>query len=286
MNNNKNNKSNNGIKEKNVLKVGMIQMEVIQGDVTANRAKAESLIRTAAAKGAKIITLPELWNCGYRLEELEKLAEYTDVSKSESMALLSHLAAEYGLYIFGGSIAEKKNGRYYNTAVVFNDKGEVIQKYRKTHLFQLGLHEPEYFTPGDEWSLVDTPWGRVGLVICYDLRFPELWRNLVLRGAKIIVCPAQWPTARLYSWRALNIARAIENEAFVISTNRTGEDDYLYPGNSLLIDPRGRLVADGGETEGVLLGELDLDLLADDAYRMGMIQERRPIIDEIDDTQI
>jgi len=284
---NKNNKNiNKDIKEKNILKVGMIQMEVVPGDVAANHARAEDLIRIAAAKGAKVITLPELWNCGYRLEKLESLAEHTDVTKSKSLSLLSRLAAEYGIYIFGGSIAEKKNGKYYNTAVVFNDCGEIIQKYRKAHLFQLGLREPEYFTPGGEWSLVDTPWGRVGLVICYDLRFPELWRNLVLRGAKIIVCPAQWPTARLYSWRALNIARAIENEAFVISTNRTGEDDYLYPGNSLLIDPRGRLVADGGETEGVLLAELDLDLLADDVYRLGMIQERRPILDEIDDTQI
>lgn len=267
-------------------KAALVQFDVLPGQTALNEAAVERLIIKSAELGADMVVLPELWNVGYELGRLDVLAQ--DMGGS-SVKLLARLAKEYGIFIFGGSIAEVKNGRYYNTAPVFNQKGELVHKYRKLHLFPLGLEEDKFFTAGDEWGLVDTPWGRFGLALCYDLRFPALIENLSLRGAQAIVVPAQWPTLRVNHWMLLNQARAVENQAFVLACNRTGKDrSGKYPGCSMLIDPFGDVVSGGIEAThpGVLLGELNLELLRKSRGGIPFYSARRRIIDEIDDTQI
>ena len=266
-------------------KAALVQFDILPGQTALNEAAAERLIVKSAELGADMVVLPELWNVGYDLPQLGNLAQ--DMGGS-SIKLLSRLARENNIFIFGGSIAEIKNGRYYNTAPVFNQKGDLIHKYRKLHLFPLGLEEDKYFTAGDEWGLVDTPWGTFGVALCYDLRFPALLENLALRGAQALVIPAQWPTIRINHWLLLNQARAIENQAFVLACNRTGKDKSgKYSGCSMLVDPFGGIISGGAEANhpGVLLGELDFGLLPKCRRGIPFYSDRRRIIDEIDDSQ-
>ena len=266
----------------NKIIAALIQMEVFPGEVEKNRQTAERMLRQAVAKGARLLVLPELWNCGYRLERLPELGETIN---GESVSMLCKIAMELNVFIFGGSIGEKKGDKFYNTAVAIDANGELVAKYRKVHLFRKGLMEHEYFTVGDKWTLCETPWCRAGMMVCYDLRFPEFSRNLALRGAKMLVYPAQWPEARLTGWRALPPARAVENECFVLAANRCGEDDFVYPGHSMLVGPWGNIIAEGGRGEELVMGELDFGLLAEEKS-MKVLADRHRILDEIDDSQI
>jgi len=265
------------------VKLAIIQFNIRPGDIAANEAKVAALVQQAAAKGAQAVVLPELWNCGYALKDLVTLAQS---SRGTSINLLKKLAKKYGLFVFGGSIAELKDGRYYNTQIIINAEGSVISKYRKIHLFSLGLQEDEYFTPGQEWVLSDTPWGQAGLMLCYDLRFPELARNLALRGAKLLVVPAQWPAARLAHWQILAQARALENQVFVIAVNRFGEDTSgVYNGHSLVVSPWGDILLDAVQEE-LSLVDIDMSLVDEARSKLPVLEERRRILDEIDDSQL
>ncbi len=272
--------------ERRPLKAALLQFDIRPGETAHNENVAARLIAKSAELGAELVVLPELWNVGY---DLPHLAELAQDARGTSCRLLARLAREYGLYIFGGTFAEKRGGRYYNTAPVFNDRGELIYKYRKLHLFPKGLEEEKYFTPGDEWGLVDTPWGRFGLAVCYDLRFPAAIQNLALRGAETIVIPAQWPKVRIEHWCLLAQARAIDNQLFVLACNRTGRDaSGKYPGCSIAVDPLGSVLA-GGMTAtepGVLLAELDYSGLDKLRAAIPVYRDRRRILDEIDDGQL
>lgn len=265
------------------VRVAAVQFDVVLGDVEANQKKAAALVEEAAARGAQIVLLPELWNCGYLLDELPRLAEG---KSGKSITLMRKLAAKHKIYIFAGSIAEKKDGKYYNTSYAINDRGDIIAKYRKAHLFSLGLREKEYFSSGDDWILVDTPFLRVGMLICYDLRFPEFCRNLALRGAELLVVPAEWPKSRLTDWQLFCKVRAIENQCFVLASDRTGEDEFAYPGASAIISPRGDIIAEAGAEEGFIIGDLELALLQSTREKIPMLLDRRRILDEVDDSQI
>lgn len=265
-------------------KIGIAQMTVIPGAVEENEKKAAQMVRSLAAAGAGAVLLPELWHMGY---DLENLASFAQSSRGHTWRFLRDLAREEGIWLFGGSIAEKKDGAYYNTAPVFNRQGELILKYRKAHLFPLGIEEDRYFSGGSEWGLGDGEGFRFGLMICYDLRFPAFCRNLALRGAEVIFLPAQWPKARLDHWRSLIVARAIENQVFIAAANRCGSDgDLAYPGHSLIVNPMGEIVAEGGEGEELLLAEIDLDEIAPVRRRIPVFRDRKNILDEIDDSYL
>ena len=266
------------------LCAAVVQFDIEPGNVAANEAAVAGYIAEAAAAGAQVVVLPELWNCGYALDLLPETAQ--DM-RGSSVRLLRKLAKEHHIYIFVGSIAEKKDGLYYNTMVVVDWDGNIVAKYRKVHLFSLGLREDQFFTPGDDWVLVDTPWGKAGLTICYDVRFPEFIRNLVLRGARFLVAPAQWPEIRLNNWLVLLQARAVENEVFMLGANRTGRDSSgIYGGGSLIVSPWGNLLAEGKDAAGVSIGNLDFQEIAHAASRIPALQDRRRIMDEIDDGRI
>lgn len=263
------------------MRAAVIQYHVKPGAVQENQKKAEHFLREAKAQGAEIALLPELWNCGFQLEDLLDLAE--NLKNGPSVRLLQQLAAELELFIFGGSIAEAKEDKYYNTALAINEKGVLVEKYRKTHLFQLGLQEHNHFTPGHKWNFVDLPQIKVGMAICYDLRFPEFVRNLALRGARLLTFPAQWPEVRIKDMDVLMRARAIENQAFLMSANAVGDINGMYhSGHSLIVSPFGDVLADAGETEGIAVADLDLELI-EKSSRIDVFGERLRIIDEIDD---
>ncbi len=153
-------------------------------------------------------------------------------------------------------VAEKSGENLYNSAVIIH-RGEIIGKYRKTHLFPL-TSERKYFKAGDRLEVFETPVGRIGLLICYEVRFPELARKLTKMGAEMIIIPAEFPKVRIEHWRVLLQARAIENQLFVIGVNCV-EGDLDYGGHSMLIDPAGKILVEGGEYQEVMMSDINLN---------------------------
>lgn len=267
------------------MRVAAIQFDIIAGDVEGNRAKAEQYLRQAAAEGAELALLPGLWNCGYILPELERVAE---TLQGPTVRFLQKLAAELKMYIVGGSIAELRDGNYYNTSVLVDPNGDMLKKYRKAHLFKLGLHEKDYFTAGNDWALWDLPQIRLGMTICYDLRFPEMNRNLSLRGARLFTCPTQWPTSRVEDMHLFLRVRAMENHSFYINANACGYDAYnqlQYPGRSTIVSPLGKVILEASADPGAYVADLDFELL-EKAKHIDVFADRRRILDEIDDNML
>ncbi len=236
------------------VKVALLQLDIQLGKPEQNREKVLRQITTAVDQGAQIITLPELWTTGYALQDLKELAPETEVT----LESLQQVANSKKIWIFAGSMLEQVQQKFFNTTFVINDSGQIVGKYRKTHLFSL-MNEDQYFSAGDEICVVETPFGKVGTVICYDLRFPELIRQIAILGAIITVVAAEWPHPRLAHWRILNQARAIENQSFILAVNRTGvSKNTHFCGNSMIIDPWGEILAEANEAEEILIAELDL----------------------------
>lgn len=264
------------------IRAAVIQFDVRTGDAEHNLRRAEALINDAAQRGGELLLLPELWNTGFDLQHVADLAQ--DM-QGEAISLLRRLAARQGLTIIGGSIIESRHGKYYNMLPVINAEGTVIAKYRKTHLFTHYLREHLYFAPGGEWASFDyqnnTGSVNVGLGICYDLRFPELFRNLALRGARLFAVPAGWPAPRIREFELFCRARAAENRCFLLAANYTDTVNNEYGGNSVIVSPLGDILAKGGNEEGVFLAELDLSLL-EQADIFNSLADRQPFIDEID----
>lgn len=266
-----------------MIKVALSQFDIKTGDMDANLHAVTEHIQMAARWNADLVVLPELWNCSYDLPNLPQLAQTINGS---SISALKKLARKHQIFIFAGSIAEKKDKVFYNTSAVIDRQGNLVGKYRKIHLFHLGLEEDRYFTAGEDWGLVETPWGPAGIILCYDLRFPELTRNLVLRGARFIVIPAQWPTARVDHWITLCQARAVENQVFILAANRTGADKHIsYPGRSLIISPWGEILKEGSAQKELVCAELDLTEIDHARKLLPVLSDRRGILDEIDHSQ-
>ena len=247
-----------------------IQFTVTQGDVDANLAYVREALPRVAAQGANLAVLPEMWSSGFAYRDLNQLALRTAGIVDE----LLELSGKYKMVIVG-SMPEPDGDKVFNTVYVI-DNGKLAGLYRKIHLFSL-LGEDRAFSGGDSWLLADTSIGRVGVIICYDLRFPELSRRLAVEGAQVVCVPAQWPKPRQEHWRTLLRARAIENQLFVVACNtcgRVGKLDFF--GMSMIIDPRGELLAEGGESEGELVAELDLQAMNDWRGQIPCFNDRKP----------
>ena len=163
-----------------------------------------------------------------------------------------------GCHILMGSLVEKDGPDLYNTSILIDPKGEVIARYRKIHLFGYQSKEKELLTPGKEVVVTETPWGKVGLATCYDLRFPELFRKMVEQGAKFFLITSAWPKARLDAWVLFNRARAHENLAFLISCNCAGSDSgSQYAGHSMVVSPLGEVMAEGSDRQELVFAETD-----------------------------
>ncbi|EES72102.1 carbon-nitrogen family hydrolase [Paenibacillus sp. MB22_1] len=260
----------------NRWRIALIQCDIVLGQPEVNRAKLEAAMDRAARAAEKpdVILLPELWNTGYALTEIGRLA---DPEGQNSRAWLAAFARRHGIHVIGGSIAENRSGQVYNTMLVFNRSGEEVAAYSKIHLFRL-MEEEKYLQPGERSVTFELDGLPAGAEICYDIRFPELTRSLALRGAKLLFVAAEWPLPRLNHWRTLLIARAIENQMYVIACNRTGKgggDEFF--GHSMIIDPWGEIVAEGGEAEEIVTGSIDLTLVDQVRRRIPVFDDRRPL---------
>lgn len=256
------------------MKLALIQMESELGNAPVNRSRAEAAIRQAAASGADIAVLPETWNLGFfPKEHLQNLAE---PDGGESRALLHMLACELNIHIVGGSLITKKIGGIYNTAYVFDRSGALVAEYDKIHSFSPS-GEHHFFQQGHNLCTFVLDKVKMGLVICYDLRFGELIRLLALEGIELLFVPAQWPGVRLEHWQVLSRARAIENQIFVASVNGCGEAwGTLSGGHSMLISPYGELLAGAGGGATTVIGEVDFGQIAAIRERINVFRDRRP----------
>lgn len=238
-------------------------------DKAANLERAERLIRLAAARGANLVALPETFNWRGKRSQEPAAAESLD---GESLAIISRLARELQLHIIAGSITEEAPGlpKRYNTSALIGPDGTRIAVYRKIHLFDVDLpgrvtvKESDTKLPGIETVTASTPLGKIGLSVCYDLRFPELYRRLTFAGAEIVTVPScfTFPTGEAH-WETLTRARAVENQVYLIAPAQFGPNVHGFSdyGNSLIVDPWGRVIGRAADQEGVVVAPVDLDYL-------------------------
>jgi len=251
------------------INAASIQFNIKQGDVDANLAYVREAIPRVAAQGADLVVLPEMWSSGFAYRNLNELATRTE----GIVADLLELSARYSLVIVG-SMPEPNGDKVFNT-IYIADNGRLAGFYRKIHLFSL-LGEDRAFSGGDSWLLAETSIGKVGVIICYDLRFPELSRRLAVEGAQVICVPAEWPKPRQEHWRTLLRARAIENQLFVVACNACGVIGKLdFFGMSMIIDPKGELLAEAGDDEGEIIAPLDMQSMIDWRAQIPCFKDRR-----------
>mgnify|MGYP000529201130 CR=1 FL=1 len=246
------------------MRVGLVQL-CSTDDLAANLERAETGVREAAARGASLVALPE--NFAYMRREGARYP-CAQGAEGEIVRALSGWARENALWLVGGTVPEAIVGdeRVYNTTLVFSPDGKEVARYRKIHLFDVDLgvggrdvyRESNYCAPGEEIVVCPTPWGGLGLSICYDLRFPELYRAMADRGARWIVVPSAFTreTGKDH-WEVLLRARAIENQCFVLAPAQCGHHapDRASHGRSLVIDPWGLVLAQAGDVPAVLVAE-------------------------------
>ncbi len=252
-----------------------MQVAAIQMNSTDNRdlniEKAEKFVREAAKEGAILVTLPEYFS--YLSAEGEEIpfAEPIDGPLVNSM---KKLAKELGIYLLCGSIPEKikRSKRIYNTSLLINPKGKTIATYRKIHLFDINIKgkaafkESNFYEGGKDVVLVKTEKGKWGMTVCYDLRFPELYRTLALKGAEIIFIPSAFTAyTGMFHWMALLRARAIENQVYIIAPAQVGKHSPKRSsyGNSAIINPWGKIIAHQQEGEGIINAKIDLKYLCE-----------------------
>lgn len=235
------------------FKAGVIQFDIMAGDIDRNMASAMTFLRGLADQGADLAVLPELFSCGFDNEKIQGHACRTN----DILEQLSEFADIHAMAIVG-TFPQAETGQVFNTQYFIDRDGKIKGAYQKVHLFRPTL-EHEFYTAGNRSLVLDTSFGPVGLMICYDLRFPELARRLFLDGAKMFILSAQWPSPRKTHWQILARARAIENQVYCICANRTGVDENLeFPGLSAIIDPMGQVLAEAGSDPGVLLADIDM----------------------------
>ncbi len=238
-----------------------VQMDTVWEDKAANHARLAALLAAHPPEPGSLVVLAEMWSTGFSMN----VAAITESPVSETEILMASLAAQYQVGILGGVVTTGSDGLGRNEAVLFGTDGQEKARYMKIHPFSYGM-ETAYYGRGSEIVLFDWEGVRVAPFICYDLRFPEVFRQAVSLGAELFCVLANWPQAREDHWKILLKARAIENQAYVLGINRCGADpNVTYSGHSLLYGPRGEMLADGGSSEGLLTTSLDLSALQ--AYR-------------------
>lgn len=279
--------------------MGLCQMKV-GIDKKSNLAKAEAMVREAAARGANVVSLPEIFNCPYANKYFR---EYAEDRNGETTSMLSALAKELGIYLIGGSIPEieeggaskegeagevggaGKEGKVYNTCFVFDREGNVIARHRKVHLFDVDvengirIRESDTITPGEDLTVFDTEYGRFGIAICYDIRFPELFRSLALAGAKMVILPAAFSFATgIAHWDITLRTRALDNQFYLaaVSPARDPESPYLAYGHSCIATPWGEFSAKTDHRETILIGEVDLDYVNQIRNQLPLLAHRKP----------
>lgn len=254
------------------MKVAMLQLAFNDQDAKDDRiARVENIIDEV--KDADLVLLPEVWNIGYFAFEQYKAESEFIIGKT--VRSLSDKARQHQMYIFAGSFIEREGDNLYNGTVLLNPKGEICGHYRKIHLFGIGSEERKVLSAGDKIIVADTEFGKFGLSICYDLRFPELHRQMAAMGAEIILSCAAWPYPRVENWLILNRARAIENQCYYLTCGCAGVSQGKgFIGRSMAVDPWGNVVASAGERETILQFEIDPQMVATARRELSFLRDR------------
>ncbi len=242
------------------MKTYGVQMNISWEDKRANFERVESLLRANKPEPQSLVVLPEMFATGFSMNA-RAICEEAD---GETEKFLRNLARQFGAYLTAGIVATTPK-RGYNQSVTFDPQGVVISRYNKIQTFTPGGESDNY----DAGTAVTTwKWGELTIspFVCYDLRFPEHFRTAARSGAELMTVIASWPSARIQHWVTLLQARAIENQCFVVGVNRAGTDPkFTYTGRSLIVSPKGDILADAGNAECVISAELDVPALR--AYR-------------------
>lgn len=237
------------------LRVGIGQVKLTDSDWQSNVDVVSSSYEKLCKQDCEFSIFSELWPSAM---DLSKAKKYSTLNQEKLIPLLKELTQEKKVYSHWGSMLYSSAGKFYNRALILNSSGEEIITYEKNHLFGL-MGEDNYLSAGKEQPIAETPWGKIATAICYDLRFPELFRFYALSGVKIVFLPAQWPHPRLNHWRQLIQARAIENQIFMVACNRVGKGNkYDFFGHSMVVDPWGKILYEGPEEADLASVELDL----------------------------
>ena len=261
------------------MKVACLQMDMLLAKPEENFSHAAELVKRAMENKPDVLVLPETWNTGFFPRE--NLQALCDRDGSRVRQVFGALAAQYQVNIVAGSVSNVRGGKVYNTAMVFDRTGACIASYDKTHLFT-PMGEDNYYTPGDRLCTFVLDGVKCGLIICYDVRFPELTRSLTVPGLDMLFVVSQWPKVRTFHLRSLTTARAIENQMFLVCCNSCGTaGQTVYGGNSAIIDPRGETVALAGETEEILTADCDLQILTNIRGSIPVFRDRRPSLYKI-----
>jgi omega-amidase len=257
------------------VKIAAAQIACSRGDIDANVAKMRDFAERAQQAGAGLVVFPEMADTGYSMSVIQEQAKpWTEGAVPE----LQKMAERLAIGIVSG-VSEREGGSIYNSQVAIDPTGKIVGKYRKTHLFgPAPIEEHKCFTPGNE--LVSLSWGafRLGLTICYDLRFPEVYRILACeQGADVFIISSAWPFPRAEHLRVLAVARAIENQSYVILSNRVGKDEGVSScGGSAIIDPYGVIVAAASaDREELVVAEVSEETIRSVRARMPVFADRR-----------
>lgn len=253
-----------------MIRVAAIQMTSCS-DVKKNLVVAEQFIREAVEKGARLIVLPEMFAI-MGIDQMDKVNVREKAGHGSIQDFLAEQAKKYGVWLVGGTIpvvVETTDEKVYAACFLYDDQGRVVSRYDKIHLFDVNLsatresyHESKTTVPGDKVIVVSTPFGKLGLAVCYDIRFPELFRTMHDQGVDMIVLPSAFTgTTGSAHWEVLVRARAIENQAYMITAAQTGvhENGRKTWGHSMIVDPWGVVMASLSFDEGVVVADIDLD---------------------------
>ncbi len=285
--------SNKADAEFEPFKLALCQLQVT-ADKEANIVSAAKAVREAASNGAKVVVLPEMWNCPYSNDSFPSYAEEIEgAGDSPSSQVLSDLAKELSIYLIGGSIPERCKDQLFNTCCVYDPRGDLVAKHRKVHLFDIDIpgkiafKESDTLTAGDRLTLVDTEkYGKIGVGICYDLRFAEMAMIYAKRGAKMIVYPGAFNmvTGPVH-WQLLQQARAVDNQVFVASGSpaRDEEASYTAWGHSQVIGPFAEVVASADHKPGIVYADIDLNQVAERRTNMPLTKQKRPDLYDLHD---
>lgn len=261
------------------MRVSCIQMDIELGSVDVNYARAKKLISDAMKNEPDVIVLPETWNTGFFPKE--NLESYCDRDGERTKKEIGGLAREYKVNIVAGSISNAKNGKVYNTAYVFDRQGECIAEYDKTHSFA-PMREDDYYEKGNSICRFTLDGKNCGIIICYDIRFPELTRTMSVNGLDCMFVVCQWPNIRIPHLTALVKARAIENQMFVVCCNACGKaGETVFGGNSIIVEPWGNELAIAGEGEEIITSVLDYSVIKNIRESINVFRDRRPEIYDI-----
>jgi predicted amidohydrolase len=271
---------------KRPVTVSAVQITAVDGEKERTVEKMLGHLETAGRRGSSLVVLPELWT-GLGFSDETGYRDIAEPIPGPVTALLAEKARTYGMCIAGSMYEAAPDGRYHNAVPLIGPGGDIIGLYRKTHLFDApnrpdippGIVESKKVAAGDRLDVFGTNLARIGLSVCSDLRFPEVYREMALKGAEILVCASAFLSPRYDHWEFFLRARATENQCFVVASGQYGKEPksgLAFVGRSMIVDPWGVIVATASDDEGVVTAEIDLGFIETVRERYPLMRQRRP----------